>query len=102
MNYGTHRLSTIHCKTIKIPPAPTVKRRCKKPPCMNRRVKISLLYDGFLSKIENKKVLLIDMDPQMNATQYTLTESQMKEILADRNKSVYGCLSPYKPHLPQE
>ena len=47
-----------------------------------------------LSKIENKKVLLIDMDPQMNATQYTLTESQMEEILADRNKSVYGCLSP--------
>lgn len=33
-----------------------------------------------LSKIENKKVLLIDMDPQMNATQYTLTESQMEEI----------------------
>ena len=25
-----------------------------------------------LSKIEGKKVLLIDMDPQMNATQYTL------------------------------
>ena len=47
-----------------------------------------------LSKIEGKKVLLIDMDPQMNATQYTLTESQMNEILEDRNKSVYGCLSP--------
>lgn len=47
-----------------------------------------------LSKIESKKVLLIDMDPQMNATQYTLKESQMNEILDDRNKSVYGCLSP--------
>lgn len=47
-----------------------------------------------LYKIENKKVLLIDMDPQMNATQYTLNEEQMQEILEDRNKSVYGCLSP--------
>lgn len=47
-----------------------------------------------LSKIENKRVIIIDMDPQMNATQYTLTETQMQEILEDRNKSVYGCLSP--------
>ena len=47
-----------------------------------------------LAKIEKKKVLVIDMDPQMNATQYTLNESQMDEILKDRNKSVYGCLSP--------
>ena len=47
-----------------------------------------------LSKIEGRKVLLIDMDPQMNATQYTLKEEQMQEILEDRNKSVYGCLSP--------
>lgn len=30
-----------------------------------------------LSKIEGRKVLLIDMDPQMNATQYTLKEEQM-------------------------
>ena len=37
-----------------------------------------------LSKVENKKVLLIDMDPQMNATQYTLTESQMEEIQIGR------------------
>ncbi len=47
-----------------------------------------------LSKVEKKKVLLIDMDPQMNATQYTLTESQMQDILKDRNRSIYGCLSP--------
>ena len=47
-----------------------------------------------LSKVEGKKVILIDLDPQMNATQYTLTEPQMNEILDDRNKSVYGCLSP--------
>ena len=36
-----------------------------------------------LSKVEGKKVILIDMDPQMNATQYTLTEPQMNEILDD-------------------
>lgn len=47
-----------------------------------------------LSKVEEKKVLLIDMDPQMNATQYTLSESQVDAILKDRNRSVYGCLSP--------
>lgn len=47
-----------------------------------------------LAKIEKKKVLIIDMDPQMNATQYTLNESQMEEILSDRRKSVFGCLSP--------
>lgn len=47
-----------------------------------------------LSKVEKKKVLVIDMDPQMNATQYTLNEKQMQKILEDRNKSVYGCLSP--------
>lgn len=47
-----------------------------------------------LSKEENKKVLLIDMDPQMNATQYTLKEEYVEQILEDRNKSVYGCLSP--------
>ncbi len=47
-----------------------------------------------LAKIEGKKVLIIDMDPQMNATQYTLREEQMDEILADRSKSIFGCLSP--------
>lgn len=33
-----------------------------------------------LSKMFNKKVLLIDVDPQMNATQYTLGNSQIIEI----------------------
>ncbi|HHX59426.1 MAG TPA: ParA family protein [Epulopiscium sp.] len=47
-----------------------------------------------LAKSENKKVLLIDMDPQMNATQYALEEDQMEEIIKDRNKSIFGCLSP--------
>jgi len=47
-----------------------------------------------LTKEENKKVLLIDMDPQMNATQYTLKQEYVEEILENRNRSVYGCLSP--------
>lgn len=46
-----------------------------------------------LAKIEGKNVLLIDMDPQMNATQYTLSEDQVEEIIGDRNKSAYGFLS---------
>lgn len=46
-----------------------------------------------LAKIERKKVLIIDMDPQMNATQYTLSEEQVEEIIENRNKSVYGFLS---------
>lgn len=47
-----------------------------------------------LTKEENKRVLIIDMDPQMNATQYTLKQEYVEQILGDRNKSVYGCLSP--------
>lgn len=47
-----------------------------------------------LAKNENKKVLLIDMDPQMNATQYVLEEEQMDEIIKDRKRSIFGCLSP--------
>ena len=46
-----------------------------------------------LSKIFNKKVILIDMDPQMNATQYTLKDDQIEEILKDPKKSIYGILS---------
>lgn len=47
-----------------------------------------------LTKEEGKRVLIIDMDPQMNATQYTLKQEHVEQILDDRNKSVYGCLSP--------
>lgn len=46
-----------------------------------------------LSKIFNKKVILIDMDPQMNATQYTLKEDQIEAILKEPKKSIYGILS---------
>jgi len=46
-----------------------------------------------LSKEFNKKVILIDMDPQMNATQYTLKEDQIEAILKEPKKSIYGILS---------
>lgn len=47
-----------------------------------------------LSKIYFKKVLLIDMDPQMNATQYSLKEEQLQEILLNHNLSVFSVFSP--------
>lgn len=47
-----------------------------------------------LSKIENKKVLLIDMDPQMNATQYALTREDVEKIMNDKFCSNYGFLNP--------
>ena len=46
-----------------------------------------------LSKIENKKVLLIDMDPQMNATQYALTPEDVDKIMGDKFCSNYGFLN---------
>jgi chromosome partitioning protein len=49
----------------------------------------------------NKKVLLIDIDPQMNATQYTLNETQVSEILNFPRKSLYGILEPKENELPQ-
>lgn len=56
-----------------------------------------------LAKIEKKKILLIDMDPQMNATQYTLSEDQVEEIINDRSKSVFGFLSSeYKVSATQK
>lgn len=45
-----------------------------------------------LAKEFEKKVLLIDMDPQMNATQYTLKEEQVRDILNNPKKTIYGVL----------
>lgn len=47
-----------------------------------------------IAKQYNKRVLLIDMDPQMNATQYTLNNTQVREILNKPSNTVYGILSP--------
>jgi chromosome partitioning protein len=52
-----------------------------------------------LAKHFNKKVLLIDVDPQMNATQYTLNESQVNDIISNPNRTLYGLLQD-RPHLP--
>lgn len=45
-----------------------------------------------LSKEFSKKVLIIDVDPQMNATQYTFKEENVYEILEHPKKSIFGIL----------
>ena len=46
-----------------------------------------------------KRVLLIDVDPQMNATQYTLNEAQVIDIMEHPKKSIYGVLVE-EPNIP--
>jgi chromosome partitioning protein len=46
-----------------------------------------------LAKEFGKKVLVIDVDPQMNASQYTLKESQVREILSHPEKTIHGIVS---------
>ena len=46
-----------------------------------------------LSEKYGKNVIIIDIDPQMNATQYILNEDQIEKILEDPKKSIYGILS---------
>ncbi len=46
-----------------------------------------------LSKQFGKRVLLIDVDPQMNTSQYTLNASQVKEIMIDPKRTLCGILS---------
>jgi len=46
-----------------------------------------------LSKEFGKKVLLIDVDPQMNTSQYTLDASQVNEIMKAPEKTLFGILS---------
>ena len=55
-----------------------------------------------LSKVENKRVLLIDMDPQMNATQYSLTSEQVNKIIENRTLSSYKFLSTEYKVNPNE
>lgn len=52
-----------------------------------------------LSNRFGKRVLLIDVDPQMNATQYTLNESQVIDIMENPKKSIYGVLVD-EPDIP--
>jgi chromosome partitioning protein len=46
-----------------------------------------------LSKQFGKRVLLIDVDPQMNTSQYTLNAGQVKEIMMDPKRTLCGILS---------
>ncbi|MBB5149304.1 ParA family protein [Ureibacillus thermosphaericus] len=46
-----------------------------------------------MAKLYDKKVLLIDMDPQMNATQYILNDEQVRTILNNSRNSICGILS---------
>ena len=59
-----------------------------------------------LAKKYAKNVLLVDMDPQMNSTQYCLNEDKVNEILQNPKKSVYGIFELSLPNLlsthPQE
>lgn len=47
-----------------------------------------------LAKSQKRNVLLIDMDPQMNATQYSLIGEDIERITNDKFCSTYGFLRP--------
>lgn len=47
-----------------------------------------------LSRQFGKRVLLIDADPQMNATQYTLNGKQVRDIMDNPRRTLYSILSP--------
>lgn len=54
-----------------------------------------------LSKRFNKKVLLIDMDPQMNATQYSLSYMEINNIIKNEStKTVLGVLLGNNQTIP--
>lgn len=54
-----------------------------------------------MAKHFKKRVLIIDMDPQMNATQYLLRdEEKLKEILENPGKTIYSILDT-KRTIPQ-
>lgn len=46
-----------------------------------------------LSSEFGKHVLIIDVDPQMNASQYTLKEAQVQEIYARPEKTIHGIIA---------
>lgn len=52
-----------------------------------------------LAKMFHKKVALIDLDPQMNATQYTLDPANVQDLLLNPQKTVYGIFEPPMPSL---
>ena len=53
-----------------------------------------------LAREFGKKVLIIDVDPQMNASQYILKETQVQEILSHPEKTIHGIIAQ-DSYLPQ-
>ena len=55
-----------------------------------------------LAKHFSKKVLLVDLDPQMNASQYTLSGDKVNEILENPTKTVAGIFENKLPTITQK
>lgn len=55
-----------------------------------------------LSELHNLKVLLVDVDPQFNLTQYCVDEKTYEKILSDANKgTVHNIFVPTSSEVPQ-
>ena len=55
--------------------------------CVNMAIKLTRKY--------NKKILIVDLDPQMNATQYLLTIKSYIEKCYDLKKTIYELFRKY-------
>lgn len=49
---------------------------------------------SYLQKIKKKKVLIVDMDPQCNATAYMFPYPQIEEIYTKSKKTIYEIVKP--------
>lgn len=47
-----------------------------------------------MGKLNGKRVLLIDIDPQMNSTHYCLSEDALDGLMENPNKTIFGFLNP--------
>ncbi|WP_313016375.1 ParA family protein [Acetoanaerobium noterae] len=46
-----------------------------------------------LAKVHGKKVLLIDIDPQMNSTQYCLSQEALTQLVEEPNRTIFGFMN---------
>lgn len=49
---------------------------------------------AYLQKVKNKKVMIVDMDPQCNATAYMFPFPQIEEIYTKQKKTIYEIVKP--------
>ncbi len=56
---------------------------------------ISVNLASALAKLKNKKVLLIDMDPQMNATSYCLNIKEKWDEIKNERKNIYSAIEDW-------